>query len=140
MAKTVADKLLIKPDSTVWFSDAGGVALIGGLPDGATTVTTLAQASVAVLFAGDADSTRALLAKHAANLTRPSALWVAYPKGNRTDINRDTLWPLLSGYRMRPISQIAIDDTWSALRFRPLADGEPDFAGTGQRDSSTGGK
>src|SRR5215813_9080411 len=106
MAKTVADKLLIKPDSTVWCSIASGVGLIGGLPEGATTVKSLAQASVAVLFAEDADSVRALLAKHAANLTSPSAFWVAYPKGNRTDINRDSLWPLLSGYRMRPISQI----------------------------------
>jgi hypothetical protein len=25
---------------------------------------------------------------------------------------------------MRPIGQVAIDDTWSALRFRPLAPGE----------------
>ncbi len=36
-----------------------------------------------------------------------------------TDLNRDSLWELLSGDGIRPVRQIAIDDTWSALRFRP---------------------
>jgi hypothetical protein len=30
---------------------------------------------------------------------------------------------------MRPIAQIAVDDVWSALRFRALEDGEPPFTG-----------
>ena len=65
----------------------------------------------------------------APDLGRPSAFWIAYPKGNRADINRDSLWPILSAYGMRPISQVAIDDTWSALRFRALEPGEAPFTG-----------
>jgi hypothetical protein len=30
---------------------------------------------------------------------------------------------------MRPISQVAVDDIWSALRFRVLEEGEPPFSG-----------
>jgi hypothetical protein len=30
---------------------------------------------------------------------------------------------------MRPIAQVAVDDVWSALRFRPLEEGEPPFTG-----------
>jgi hypothetical protein len=30
---------------------------------------------------------------------------------------------------MRPITQVAVDDVWSALRFRPLKEGEPPFTG-----------
>lgn len=47
--------------------------------------------------------------------------WIAYPKGGQlgTDLNRDTLWEALAGRGVRPVRQIAIDDTWSALRFRP---------------------
>jgi hypothetical protein len=41
-----------------------------------------------------------------------------------TDINRDSLWPILSEHGMRPISQVAVDETWSALRFRALREGE----------------
>jgi hypothetical protein len=54
---------------------------------------------------------------------------VAYPKAGRADNNRDSLWPILAGYGLRPIGQVAIDDVWSALRFRPLAEGESPFAG-----------
>jgi hypothetical protein len=56
-------------------------------------------------------------------------LWVAYPKGGRVDIDRDTLWPIVAELGLRPISQVAIDDVWSALRFRPLTEGEEQFSG-----------
>ncbi|HEX2105893.1 MAG TPA: hypothetical protein VHF51_19740, partial [Solirubrobacteraceae bacterium] len=41
--------------------------------------------------------------------------WPAYPKGGQlgTDLNRDSV----AG--MRPVRQVAIDEIWSALRFRP---------------------
>ena len=47
--------------------------------------------------------------------------WIAYPKAGQldTDLNRDTLWKLLEGKGVRPVRQVALDDTWSALRFRP---------------------
>lgn len=47
--------------------------------------------------------------------------WIAYPKGGQlgTDLNRDVLWEALQGRGVRPVRQIAIDDVWSALRFRP---------------------
>jgi hypothetical protein len=50
-------------------------------------------------------------------------------QGQCADINRDTLWPILAEYGMRPIGQVAIDDVWSALRFRPDREGEAPFAG-----------
>jgi len=48
--------------------------------------------------------------------------WVAYPKGSsgvETDVNRDRLWAALKNTGWRPVRQIAVDDIWSALRFRP---------------------
>jgi hypothetical protein len=47
--------------------------------------------------------------------------WVAYPKAGKlgTDLNRDSLAASFAGTGVRPVRQIAIDDTWSALRFRP---------------------
>jgi hypothetical protein len=63
-------------------------------------------------------------------------LWVAYPKGNRADINRDTLWPILAEHGLRPITQVAVDGVWSALRFRPLKEGEEQFAGGRQGASA----
>jgi hypothetical protein len=47
--------------------------------------------------------------------------WIAYPKASKleTDLNRDILWKLLDGKGVRPVRQVALDETWSALRFRP---------------------
>ncbi len=50
-------------------------------------------------------------------------LWICYPKqssGIKTDINRDTGWSVVQKAGLRPVTQVAIDDTWSALRFRPV--------------------
>jgi hypothetical protein len=87
------------------------------------------QATTALVFADDAASLRDLLATHQERLARPEVLWVAYPKGNRTDINRDSLWPILGELGLRPVTQVAIDQVWSALRFRPLKPGEAPFTG-----------
>jgi len=49
-------------------------------------------------------------------------LWLAYPKQSSkvpTDINRDILWKIFPNNEWRPVTQISIDEVWSALRFRP---------------------
>jgi hypothetical protein len=127
--KTVADKLLIKPNTTIWLSHAERLNLIAGFPESVNVVGELAEATTAVVFADDAGSLRDILNTHRDQIAQPGTLWVAYPKGNRTDINRDTLWPILTEYGMRPITQIAVDEVWSALRFRPLKEGEAPFTG-----------
>jgi hypothetical protein len=116
--KTVAGKLLIKPNTTYWTATADEAKLLEPLPEGARRADSLDAATVGVIFAADADSARRALTAHRAELTSPDVLWMAYPKGNRSDVNRDTLWPILGEYGMRPVSQVAIDDVWSALRFR----------------------
>jgi hypothetical protein len=49
-----------------------------------------------------------------------SALWVCYPKANGlgTDLDRDILRLGLAEKGLTGVSQIAIDDVWSALRFK----------------------
>jgi hypothetical protein len=133
MAKTVAEKLLIKPGATVWTSDPSRLRLIGPLPEGARPVDRIEQAAAAILFADDAATIGTTLESAAEHLAAPGLLWILYPKGGRTDINRDTLWPMVARYRMRPITQVAVDETWSALRFRPLKEGEEQFSGGRQR-------
>ena len=127
--KSIAEKLLIKPKTTIWSSHAERLALIGTLPADVRQVEGLQEATTALIFADDAGSARAILDAHKDHLAGPGTLWVAYPKGNRSDINRDTLWPILGEYGMRPVGQVAIDDVWSALRFRPLREGEAQFTG-----------
>ncbi len=52
-------------------------------------------------------------------------LWIAYPKQSskvKTDINRDILWQIFPNSEWRPVTQISVDETWSALRFRPKSE------------------
>lgn len=49
-------------------------------------------------------------------------IWLCYPKGTskkyKSDIKRDLAWDLFKPYGYRPVSQISINDDWSAMRFR----------------------
>jgi GntR family transcriptional regulator/MocR family aminotransferase len=47
--------------------------------------------------------------------------WIAYPKARQmgTDLNRDILRKRLSSRGLHGVRQVAIDDVWSAMRFRP---------------------
>ena len=96
---------------------------------GRAWVDALPDARTAVVFADDAAALRETLADHAGHLTAPRTFWVAYPKAGRSDINRDSVWPIVGEHGLRPNGQVAIDDVWSALRFRPLAEGEAPFTG-----------
>lgn len=127
--KTVAAKLRILPGTPVWVSDTSRATLLGPLPFGASLVSGPADAKVAVVIADDAAGIRGALARHVAALGGVGAFWVAYPKGNRADVNRDTLWPILAEHGFRPVSQVALDETWSALRFRLMLPGEAPFVG-----------
>jgi hypothetical protein len=48
--------------------------------------------------------------------------WFAYPKGSskryKCEFNRDTGWEALGKAGFEPVRQVAIDEDWSALRFR----------------------
>jgi hypothetical protein len=127
--KSLAQKLLIKPNTTVWSSHASRLDLIQPLPENVRLVDRLEQATTALVFADDAGSLRDMLSAHQEQLARPSVFWVVYPKANRTDVNRDSLWLILGEHGMRPITQVSVDEVWSALRFRPLKEGEPPFTG-----------
>lgn len=62
--------------------------------------------------------------KSSLNKVEPdSVLWFAYPKGTskiKTDINRDIIRVTGEEYGLTNVTAISIDDTWSALRFRPV--------------------
>jgi hypothetical protein len=51
-----------------------------------------------------------------------AVLWIVYPKGTskkyRCEFNRDSGWPILGAAGFEPVRMVAIDEDWSALRFR----------------------
>ena len=56
-------------------------------------------------------------------LAPKGVLWFAYPmksSGIKTDISRDSGWAPLAKNKFVPVTQVAINETWSALRFKPI--------------------
>jgi hypothetical protein len=51
-----------------------------------------------------------------------AVIWIAYPKGSskkyKCEFNRDTGWAEMGKQGFEPVRQVAIDEDWSALRFR----------------------
>lgn len=51
-----------------------------------------------------------------------ATLWMVYPKGTsrkyRCEFNRDSGWSSLGQAGYEPVRQVAVDEDWSALRFR----------------------
>lgn len=80
-------------------------------------------ADVVVVFAVNA-AALASTAEPAWQAARDDRIaWICYPKAKQlgTDLNRDILARSAPEHGVRPVRQVAIDDTWSALRFRPDA-------------------
>lgn len=83
-------------------------------------ITTTKSPDVVLLFTPDTKALRANLAK-IQKLPGTTALWVAYPKttsGLTTDLTRDKGWAPLEKAGYSAVTQVAVDDTWSALRFK----------------------
>jgi len=78
-------------------------------------------ADAVLVFAQNRDQLRAEAEPLVDAARRDALAWLAYPKGGQlgTDLNRDSVAGLLSAEGIRAVRQVAIDETWSALRFRP---------------------
>ena len=77
--KTVAEKLLVKPNTAVWVSDRARAELLAPLPEGARVVGSPAKASTAVVFVEDSASLRKVLETRGDQLSAADSLWFAYP-------------------------------------------------------------
>lgn len=116
----VADKLQIKPGQRVaLIAEPAGSPV--ALPAGCELVADPAAADVVIAFVERSTEAAAGAGPALAAGRQDRLAWVAYPKAGQrgTGLNRDSLAAALSGHGVRPVRQVAIDDVWSALRFRP---------------------
>jgi hypothetical protein len=121
-------KLLIKPNDRVVVLHAPGdaAALLGPLPDGATLATKRGgEADVAVVFSADLPGFTKLIPTLREYAFGSRAVWVGYPKLSSKaagSLSRDVIRTTLDSTDITTVTQIAIDETWSAIRLRPLAE------------------
>jgi predicted SnoaL-like aldol condensation-catalyzing enzyme len=125
---SIVKKLGLKPGMRmlVVAAPSGYMNLLGPLPEGVTVSETTAGTNDFVQFFATRKSEIEKSAKRLLQSSAPGALvWITYPKktsGVDSDLSREEVWAVMEGTGWRPVTQIAIDDVWSALRFRPMED------------------
>ncbi|NTU82703.1 MAG: hypothetical protein HGA45_25595 [Chloroflexales bacterium] len=128
MAATLVSKLQLKPGQrlVVLHAPAGYLATLAEALAGVfPTDEPLAGADAALVFVTELAHSEARTREAAALLRPGGLLWVAYAKGGSklpTDVNRDRLWVAVEPTGWRPVRQVAIDEVWSGMRFRPADD------------------
>lgn len=81
------------------------------------------KSSATILFVKDFAEFKLIVPEAINHIVSDSKFWICYPKGTskvKTDINRDILWKLMEPVGLRPVTMVSFDETWSAMRFRPL--------------------
>jgi hypothetical protein len=115
-------------DRTGWCAEEAGVATskacgadICAISGAKLSAVKQKPSALILLFAED----KAALVKGLSDCKRllepGGALWVAYIKGTstrKTDINRNSIRDYVATIGLDTVSQIAIDDDWSALRLK----------------------
>jgi len=96
--------------------NAEGYTLINGLE-----MPSAGNYDAMLLFVRSRQDLEHFAPPSAAALKQEGMLWVAYPKktsGIKTDFTRDEGWKVLAELGYAGVRQVAIDTTWSALRFK----------------------
>jgi len=118
----LSDKLHLKPGLRFAVVNAPAGFSLGKLPAGVTQEKSLKpDLDLALLFAMMQKDLKAQWPKLLASAKQNGAVWVAYPKkssGITSDLTGMQEWAATRGSDWNPVASIAIDDRWSAVRFK----------------------
>lgn len=123
-------KLQIKKGNKVGLVNASSGFALEALPDGVVLVMgTEPGLDVALLFAQDSEVLKQDAAATLSALKPDGIFWIAYPKktsGLKTDLTRDEGWQVLVSQGLTPVTNIALDTTWSVLRWKRAEHDSPE--------------
>jgi hypothetical protein len=125
MSGDLARKLQIRSGSRTLVINPpdGYLDVLSPLPAGASLAASGdGPFDVVQLFARNRSELDAAIGQAIATAGEDGILWVSYPKlasGSASDLSRQAVWDALVGTGWEPVTQVAVDDTWSALRIRP---------------------
>jgi hypothetical protein len=110
----LAAKLQLKPGMTI---------AVVGAPDGfdvGLPEADVATAAAILAFSSKRAALVALIATLQESARAGHLTWIAYPKAGKlgTDLNRDSLRESVLPHGLDTVRQVAIDDTWSAIRLK----------------------
>lgn len=89
-----------------------------------TDINTIDKIEFAISFVTEQKKIEEIAKAMAPKWSEDPVIWFCYPKGTskkyKCDFNRDRGWESLGKYKLEPVRQVAVDDDWSALRFRKV--------------------
>lgn len=112
--KTLEDKLYYKPEYTTRIINQPEDVSLNFLNNEAETPEFV------LVFIRETEALRKLMSEIATH--GDSFIWLAYPKQSgpiASKLNRDVIWDTVTQFEMRPVAQVSIDATWSAIRLKP---------------------
>lgn len=119
---SVAKKLRLRPETTLHvIKEPVGVQGVFAGYDVKTSLSGNQPVSQAVIFAEKKQVLDEVMNKLEHKLADDALLWIAYPKKSskiKSDMTRDNGWEAVFAAGYEAVTQIAIDEDWSALRFR----------------------
>lgn len=120
---THAETLGITEGSVVWViaDSVEETALLDPLPAGAMTVDEpVDRMDAAILLADNLAALEIRLDEVLPSLGSTPVAWISFPTGPPYELDRDALVTLVDeyGYGLGP--EVRLDETWSAVRLRPL--------------------
>jgi hypothetical protein len=130
----LAKKLRLAPEHDVAVLNAPD-GYLGLLSPGSRAISTEATSGhdfdAVLLFVWNVEELRRLGQRAISAARANGLLWIAYPKGGKsagaTDlpatpwwVQRDVLGEITSVTGYKPVAFVAVDDTWTALRFKKV--------------------
>jgi hypothetical protein len=120
----LSKKLRLQPGQRIALIDApaGYFDQLGELPSGAEVLEKGDELDFIQIFVRRRSELERLAPRALARLRHGGLLWISYPKKSaqvESDLSREIVWEAMRPTGWRPVTQVAIDATWSALRFRP---------------------
>jgi hypothetical protein len=120
--KSPAQKLGFKAEHTCLIIDLPSRNLLGDLPPlvAEDSQPRLSDYDAIIIFTTSRADLAAKLDGALGRYKKGGLLWIAYPKLSSKlagDLNRNWLMTAINGFE--PVTNVAIDEDWTALRFRP---------------------
>jgi hypothetical protein len=121
----IVKKLQMKPNQRIaiinppegYQKQLGSIAKNTGSPERANNPFDFVH-----IFTGSAKELEEQISKAQRIVNPDSIFWISYPKlssDQPSNLNREKCWKIMQKFGYRAVSQISIDDRWSALRFKP---------------------
>jgi hypothetical protein len=117
--KPVAERLQVKGERRL--AVVGASAVVDNMIGVKKQRCDISEADVILLFAADRGQLDSTLPNMLEKASKDAIIWIAYPKLTSTldgDLSRNLIHALTAKSGLDTVSQIAIDDDWSAMRVK----------------------